>query len=118
MALVDHQGRPFLKTGDSRFDAGDLFLLGHVQLLLAQAIQFPFGRVGAVIALVEGQPAVFQLSDMAGDAVQEIAVVGNYHDTAGVLVDHLFQPALGRDIKMVVGFVEQQQLGRLDQEPR
>ena len=89
---------PQLKTGNSLLNGCNLFLLGGVKLLLAQAAQFPLTGIGGVIAVVEGDTAVFQLGNVRCHLVQQIAVVGNDEDTARVLLEQFLELPFGGHI--------------------
>ncbi len=70
VALVDDQRGPQLEAGNGRLDAGDLFLLRGVELLLAQPADGALVGVGGVVALVERQAAVLQLGDVGRHFVE------------------------------------------------
>ena len=58
-----------------------------------------------------------ELEDPAGDVVEEVAVVGDDEDGAGVIAQMAFEPVDALGIKMVGRLVEQQQVGRIEQQP-
>jgi hypothetical protein len=66
---------------------------------------------GGVVALPGDALAVVQLEDPAGDVVQEVAVVGDRHDRAGVLVQVVLEPGDRLGIQVIRRLVEQQQVG-------
>ena len=85
-----------------------LLLLGHAPLLLLQ----PAG----VVALPGDALAPVQLQDPARHVVQEVAVVGDGDDGAGVVLQVLLQPGHGLGIQVVGGFVQQQDVGLLQEQ--
>ncbi len=110
-------GLPGLGVG-----ADPLQLLGEALLHLGVAAALdgqPGGlllQVGGVVALVPIGPAAVQLQDPAGHVVEEVPVVGDRHDGAGVLRQVLLQPGDALRVQVVGGLVEQQQVGRLQQQ--
>ena len=70
-----------------------------------------------VVALVGNAAAVIELEDPAGDVVEEVAVVGDDQDGAGVIAQVALQPGDAFGVEMVGRLVEQQQLGLLQQQP-
>src|SRR6185312_2711854 len=61
-------------------------------------------------------PAAVQLEDPGGHVVQEVPVVGDGDDGAGVLGQVLLQPLHALRVQVVGRLVEQQQVGRLEQQ--
>ena len=61
-----------------------LLLLGQAGLLLLQP--------ASVVALERDAAAAVELEDPAGDVVEEVAVVGDGHDRAGVLLQEALEP--------------------------
>ena len=89
--------------------AGVLFLLqGQALLLLLQP--------GGVVALPGDALAAVELQDPVGHVVEEVAVVGDGHHGAGVLLEVALQPGHGLGVEVVGGLVEQEQVGLLEQE--
>ena len=70
-------------------------------------------EVGRVVALVGVGAAAVELEDPLGDVVEEVPVVGDGDDGAGVLLEVLLEPLHGLGVEVVGGLVEQQQVGRL-----
>ena len=83
--------------------------LGQPSLLLLE----PAG----VVALVGDALAAVELEDPAGDVVEEVAVVGDRDDRALVLGEMLLEPGDGLGVEVVGGLVQQQQIGRAQQQP-
>ena len=83
------------------------FLLGVIR-------QQTFARLGCrrhifvVVARINAQLAVIQVSHVSADHIQEVTVVRNDDHGAVTLVQHLLQPANGIDVQVVRRFVEQQ----------
>jgi len=117
VALLHDDMRPVLEALDGRLDARDLLLLRGVHLLLAQPPQLALGRVGGVVARVDRQPPAFQLRDLGGDLVQQIAIVRDDHHRAGVGLDEALQLALARQVEVIVRLIEQQHVGTLHRQP-
>ena len=66
----------------------------------------------------QGMPlAAVELEDPAGHVVEEVAVVGHGDDRAGVLLQVPLQPGHRLGVEVVGGLVQQQQIGRGEQEP-
>lgn len=124
-------GGHFLVTGQSRLGLGlpplgvgahplQLFLeaLGTLGVLLP--LDLETGLLGlqvlGVVALVTVQAAAVDLADPLGDVVEEVPVVGDGDDGAGVLREVLLQPLHGLGVQVVGGLVEEQQVGGLQQQ--
>ena len=91
-------------------------LLGFI---LARLLQEALGLLvepGRVIALIGDAPAPIQLENPACDVIEEIAVVGNDQDRALVGNEMLLQPGDGFRVKVVGRFVQEQHVGRFEQE--
>src|SRR5262249_5886920 len=61
-----------------------------------------------VISLVGNAAAAIELEDPAGDVVEEVAVVGDDQNRAGIIAQVTFEPADRLGVEMVGGLVEQQ----------
>src|SRR6266568_1603539 len=72
---------------------------------------------GRIIALVGNAAAAIELEDPAGDVVEEIAVVGDDQDRARIALEMALEPGDRLGVEVVGGLVEQQQVGRFEQEP-
>jgi hypothetical protein len=70
-----------------------------------------------VIALVRNAAAAVELEDPAGHLVEEIAVVRDGHDGAGIVFQETLQPSHRLGVEMVRRLVEQQQVGALQEKP-
>ena len=100
---------PFELGGDRALAA--LFralFLGHARLLLLEPAR--------VVALVGDALAAVELEDPAGDVVEEVAVVRDGDDRALVLGQVLLQPRDRLGVEVVGGLVQQQQVGRAQQQ--
>ena len=104
------RAHPFELRGDRALAAllRALFL-GEPGLLLLEPAR--------VVALVGDALAAVELEDPAGDVVEEVAVVGDRDDRALVLGQVLLQPGDGLGVEVVGGLVQQQQVGRAQQQP-
>ena len=92
--------------------------LGELGVLLALHLE-ALGlllEVGRVVALVGVEAAAVDLGDPLGDVVEEVPVVGDGEDGAGVLGEVLLEPEHALGVEVVGGLVEQQQVGLLQQE--
>ena len=83
--------------------------LGQARLLLLEPAR--------VVALVGDALAAVELEDPAGDVVEEVAVVGDGDDRALVLGQVLLEPRDRLGVEVVGGLVQQQQVGRAQQQP-
>src|SRR5262249_26599500 len=90
--------------------AGDLLLLLRQSLLLLR-------QPGRVVALPWNAGAAIQLQDPARDVVEEVAVVRDRDDRAGVLLEVALEPRHRFRVEVVGGLVEQQQVGLPQEEP-
>ena len=90
------------------------------QLLLALALRLDAGglrlQVGGVVALVGEEAAAVYLADPLGHVVEEVAVVRDGQHRAGVVPQELLEPEHRFRVQVVRGLVEQQQVGRLEQQ--
>ena len=73
-------------------------------------------QVGGVVALVGVGAAAVELEDPLGHVVEEVPVVGDGDDGAGVLLEVLLEPRHALGVEVVGGLVEEQQVGRLEQQ--
>ncbi len=67
------------------------------------------------MALPLGQVAAVQFGNTAGHVLQEAPIVGNEDDGAGEIGQLFFQPGDSRDVQVVGGLVQQQDVGLADQ---
>jgi len=105
------------RQGDPLGLAGEGALPGALLLLLVgQALPFlPEPR--AVVALPRDPLAPVELEDPAGHVIEEVAVVGDRDDRAGVILQEALQPGDGLGIEVVGRLVEEQEVGLLEQQP-
>ena len=61
--------------------------------------------------------AAIELEDPAGDVVEEVTVVRDGDDRAGVLLQEVLEPAHRLGVEVVGRFVEQQHVGLRQQQP-
>ena len=59
-----------------------------------------------VVAGVDVEAAVFYFEDAGGEAVDEVAVVGDEEDGAGEVADGVEEDVLGAEIEVVGGLVQ------------
>ena len=85
-----------------------LLLEGQPLLLLLQP--------GGVVPLPGDALAAVELEDPAGHVVEEVAVVGDGDDGAGIVGEEVLQPGDGLGVEVVGGLVEQQQVGALEEQ--
>ena len=71
-----------------------------------------------VVAGVQLRLAVVQVQGVGGDVVEELAVVRDHQQRAGIAPQPLFHPHDGVEIEVVGRFVEQQQVAGRHQRPR
>ena len=90
-------------------------LRGFLARFLLQALFLNLQERG-IIAFVRNALAAIQFQDPAGDIVQEIAVMGDQDDAAFVFAQRRFQPFHRLRVQMVGGFVQQQNVGRVQQQ--
>ena len=65
-----------------------------------------------------GMPlAAIELEDPAGDVVEEVAIVRDRDDGAGIVLQEPLEPRDRFGVEVVGRLVEQQQIGRLQQQP-
>ena len=93
-------------------------LLGALGVLAALRLQAGglLLEVGRVVALVGVELAAVHLADPAGHVVQEVAVVRDGHDGAGVVVQELLEPEHALGVQVVGGLVEKEQVGGLEEQ--
>ena len=102
---------------------GDPLLLARerllARLLLAALLRQPLLLLlqpGRIVALVGDAAAAIELEDPAGDVVEEVAVVGDDQDRAGIVAQMAFEPVDRLGVEMVGRLVEQQQVGLVEQQ--
>ena len=110
LAGLGRGGDPLAFLGERALARGVLaaFLLEPL-LLLRQP--------GGIVALVGNAAAAVEFENPAGDVVEEVAVVGDDQDRAGILAQMAFEPVDRLGVEMVGRLVEQQQFGLFEQQP-
>ena len=83
---------------------------------MRQALGFLFKPRG-IVAFIWHALATINLEDPAGDVIEEIAVVSHNEDCAGIVNQVFLQPANGFGVQVVGGFIKQQHIGLLEQQP-
>ena len=85
-------------------------------LLAAQALQLLL-EPGRVVALERDAAPAVELEDPLRDVVEEVAVVGDRDDGAGVLLEEALEPVHRLGVEVVGRLVEEQQVGVAEQQP-
>ncbi len=83
---------------------------------MLQALGLLF-QIGAVIAFVRIVGAAIQFEDPFHHIIKEVAVMGDHQHRSGIFLEVVFQPLDAFGIKVVGRFIEQQDVGLLDQQP-
>ena len=96
----------------------DLPLLLLVLRLLQCELFGAHAFEGRIVALVQGRPAPLDVHDVADDAVEEVAVVRDEQERAGIVAQPALEPDHGIEIEMIRRLVEQQQRGTAHQGTR
>ena len=73
-------------------------------------------EVTAVVALKALQLAVLEAEESIDGPIEEVAVVGDHDDTAAEVLQEILEHGQGLDVEVVGGFVQQQDIGGLDQQ--
>ena len=119
IALVARLGLGLARLGRGRNPlllAGQRLLMrGVLAAFLLQPLLL-LHQPGGVVALVGNAAAAIELEDPAGDVVEEVAVVGDDQDRAGIVAQMAFEPGHGFRVEMVGRLVQQQQLGLVEQQ--
>ena len=104
------QAHPFELAGEGALAGiGGALLPGEPSQLLFQPAR--------VVALERDAAAAVELEDPLRDVVEEVAVVGDRHDRARVLLEEALEPVDRFGIEVVGRLVEQQQVGVAEEEP-
>ena len=74
-------------------------------------------EVGAVVALKALEGSGLEAKQPIHGAIQEVAVVGDHHHATAKIFEEVLEHAQGVDVEVVGGFIQQQHVGRFDQEP-
>ena len=96
----------------------DLLLLRPVRRELLRILLFALAEVVVVVAAEAHEPALADFHDAADELVEELAVVGDQQDRAGVRLQVALEPLQGLEIEVVRRLVEHQQVGLLDEQAR
>ena len=71
-------------------------------------------EIGAVVPLVSACSSAVDLHHSFGDAVEDVTVVGDQHEGAGIAIQPTLQPFDGGSIEMVGGLIQQQNIWARD----
>ena len=102
---------------DELHQAADFALLVFVGGQLLLLVGLALFEILVVVAAVADQPALADLDDAADKLVQELAVVRDDENRAGVALQILLEPEQRLEVEMVGRLVEQQQVRLLRQQP-
>ena len=97
-------------------EAGDVALLvfvGGEELLLGS---FALDEVVVVGAAVAGELGLADFDDAVHELVQELAIVRDHEDRAGVIFQIILKPEEGLEVEVVGRFVEDEEVGFLGEE--
>ena len=94
-------------------DAVALVVVGGLQLLVALRL---LRQEFVVVAGVEPEALVPDFRDLVDRHIEKITVVRDQHEGVRIIVQIFFQPVARFEVEMVRGFVEQQQVGLLQQQ--
>ncbi len=94
----------------------DFLLLIFVGLAVLFGAGFFFAEEGVVVAVVEMEALPCDFDDAADEGVEEFAVVRDHEDRAGVGFEVFLEPEEGFEVEVVGGFVEEEEVGLLDEE--
>ncbi len=86
-------------------------------LLLAREARLLLLEPGGVVAAERDAAAAVELENPARDVVEEVAVVGDRDDRALVVGQEALEPGDGLRVQVIRGLVEQQEIGRLQEQP-
>ena len=92
-------------------------LARRLLLLLVREPRLLLLEPAGVVALVRDPLAAVELEDPAGDVVEEVAVVGDGDDGARVVGEEALEPGDRLGVEVVRRLVEEQQVGRRQQQP-
>ncbi|VVN49389.1 hypothetical protein PS639_06357 [Pseudomonas fluorescens] len=99
-----------LEPGDIAFHVRTLHLLLLVGLLLLGQTLGTGAFECGITAAVQGDLALIDVGHVIDHGIEEVAVVGNQHQGAGIAFKPLFEPDDGVEVQVVGRFVEQQQV--------
>ena len=95
---------------DERLQMCDLPLLLHVGRLLQRELLRPLALELRIVAGVGLELARVEMDDAVDDAVEEIAVVRDEQQRAGIAGEPVLEPQHGIEVEVVGGFVQQQEV--------
>ena len=90
--------------------------LGRLLLLLDRQPLLLLGEPARVVPLPRNARAAVEFQDPARDVVQEVAVVGDRDDGAGVFRQVPLEPGDGLGVEMIGRLVQEKQVGPLEQD--
>ena len=120
--LVALETRLTLRLAGTRAGAHPVELVSEALLELGVALALDLQasrlllQVDGVVALVGVRVAAVELKDPLGDVVEEVAIVGDGDDGAGVLLEVLLEPLHALGVEVVGRLVEQEQVGLLQEQ--
>ena len=97
--------------------AGERAPAGGFRLLLHREPRLLLLEPRGVVALEREPLATVELEDPAGDVVEEVAIVGDRHHGALVVLEEALQPGDRLGVEMVGRLVEEQQVGGGEEQP-
>ena len=103
---------------DEGLHVADLALLARVQRRLLGQLGGALLLEGRIVATVGARPPVLDVDDAVADAVEELAIVRDQQQRAGIGAQPALEPEDGVDVEMVGGLVEQQQVGAAHERAR
>ena len=121
--LVGRHARLRLRLPRARAHAHPLELAGEraparrLGLLLDREARLLLLEPRGVVALERQPLAAVELEDPAGDVVEEVAIVGDRHHGALVVLEEALQPGDRLGVEVVRRLVEEQQVGGGEEQP-
>ena len=103
-------GRLSLEARDEFLHVRALRLLFVVGLLLLSQAFGAGAFEGAVAAAIQDDLLLLDVRDVIDHGVEEVPVVGNQQQGAGVTLEPVFQPQNGVEVQVVGRLIEQQQV--------
>ena len=104
------------EAADEGLHVLDFFALIFVGLHLELKALLALHQVARVSADVFGEPAARDLDGLFGDAIEEVAIVRDHDDAAGVRGEIILEPVARLDIEMVGRLVEHHEFGLIEQQ--
>jgi len=106
----------FRRGRDPLLLAGERLLVRSILAALLLEALLLLHQPGRIIALVGNALGAVEFENPAGDVVEEVAIVGDDQDRAGIVAQMAFQPGHRFGVEMVGRFVQQQQFGLVEQQ--